>query len=69
MSLDKLEEYFKTVELPEEIRLSEAETITDVGKFIEGHIKTLRGNSGNIRYLPYYERLARVREIIEEGVI
>ena len=66
-TLDDLIEYFENVEIPNEVKLSECATIVDVRKFIKYHIKTLQGNSGVYRYLPYYERLAKLKEIIEES--
>ena len=68
VTIDELEEYFKSAELPEEIYLSSAEKITDVRKFIEGHLRTLRSNSGQKVYLPYYERLRKVKELNERRV-
>ena len=66
-TLDDLIEYFDNVEIPNEVRLSECANIVDVRKFIDHHIRTLKGNSGVYRFLPYYERLLKLKEIIEES--
>lgn len=66
-TLDDLIEYFDSVEIPNEVRLSECANIVDVRRFIDCHIKTLKGNSGAYGYLPYYERLVKLKEIIEES--
>ena len=66
-TLDDLIEYFDSVEIPNEVRLSECANILDVRKFINHHIRTLKGNSGVYRFLPYYERLVKLKEIIEES--
>lgn len=64
MSLTDLEQFFNSIDLPKEIRLSKWEYITNVPVFIESHLGYLKNNSGNIHFLPYYERLIELKEIL-----
>jgi hypothetical protein len=65
MKLDEIEAYLKDAELPEYIQLSNAERITDVRKFVNSHISTLRANSGNRTFLPHYNRLLALVKILQ----
>jgi len=65
MKLDEIEAYLKDAELPEYIQLSNAERVTDVRKFVNSHIGTLRANSGNRTFLPYYNRLLALVKILQ----
>lgn len=65
MTLNHLENFFNKVELPPEVWLSESEHITDVKKMIDSHLKILKANSGNRSYLPYFDRLVRLRAKLE----
>lgn len=42
------------------IKLTQSETIKDLETFLDSHISILKDNSGNKRYLPYYDRLYKV---------
>lgn len=67
VTLDELIKYFEEVDIPNQVKLEECATIVDVRRFIDYHVKTLKGNSGVYRFLPYYERLVKLKEIIEES--
>ena len=60
MNINKLEKFFNSIELPNKIILNECEDIKDVPDFIKTHLSYLKGNSGNKRYQPYYDRLFKV---------
>ena len=60
MQLDELEKELEKIELPDQIILNKATTITDPKNFIETHISILRANSGKRRFKPYYDRLLEV---------
>lgn len=56
MKLDILEAKLKEIKEFKNLNLSHG-TITDPKKFIDINISYLKAQSGNRRYLPYYERL------------
>ena len=56
MKLADLEQKLKEITEFKNLNLSHG-TITDPKKFIELNISYLKSQSGNRRYLPYYERL------------
>ena len=56
MKLAELETKLKEITEFKNLNLSHGK-ITDPKKFIELNISYLKANSGNRRYLPYYERL------------
>lgn len=62
--LDEIESFFANAKLPESIRLNEASEITDVPKFIEGHIETARHNEGGKSALPYLDRLRELKDLL-----
>ena len=55
----EIHEDFNFTEL-KPIELSQGETIVGLGDFLSNHINILKHNSGNERYLPYYDRLYKV---------
>ena len=56
MKLQDLEKKLKEITEFKNLNLKDG-TITDVKKFIELNISYLKSQSGNRRYLPYYDRL------------
>ena len=68
ITLIKLEEYFNSIELPTgNFTLSSCEEITDVKSFVDSHIQTLKANPKNKTLMPYYLRLVRLKNKIEDG--
>lgn len=67
MNLNQLEEYFEKVDLSkyDNTRLYDCALIVDAEKFVKIHISFLRGNPKNKRFIAYYNRLLKFREIIE----
>lgn len=62
-----LEKWFTVTGLPPTpLNLTPHETITDVPRFIEGHISTLKANNGNPTFRPYLDRLIELRGAIEK---
>lgn len=60
--------FFDSVVLPQDpIQIGPGETIFDVKKFVQSHIQTVRSNNGNEVYRPYYERLMKLKTILEKG--
>lgn len=65
--IQNLEEYFSTNTLPTEpIKLNAWETITDVTKFVSGHIETVKSNNGNSTFTPHLNRLIELRQILSK---
>lgn len=64
--LNELEQYFKTVTLPAEIQLSQCEKIFDVPKFVKTQLNTLRSSEGAKVFTSYYDRLVKLKELLEK---
>jgi hypothetical protein len=63
--INELETYFAGIALPTEpIRLTAGETITDLPKFIDSHLNTLRANNGNMTFIATLNRIEQVYTII-----
>jgi hypothetical protein len=65
MKLEQIEDYLNSVKLPEYITVKQGEKIVDVRGFVDSHIATLKANSGNRTFLPYYNRLLALVRISE----
>jgi hypothetical protein len=62
----ELETYFAGITLPTEpIRLTAGVTITDLPKFIDSHLNTLKANNGNPTYIATLNRLLQLKNIIK----
>lgn len=68
MRLADIEEILTKSELPQSFNLSEAETVTDVPYFVRSHIETLKGNPRNQRFVPYFNRLKLLAEMLKRKV-
>ena len=62
-TLDAIELFFKDYKNKQHLKLDDCTQINDVKQFASVHIQYLRSNSGNIRYLPYFDRLNKVYNI------
>lgn len=57
-TLTIIKEFFDNYDyLTNEVTINKAEKITDLKKFVEVNISYLEHNTGNKRFLPYYNRL------------
>ena len=65
MSIEELEAYFATADLPESIYLNEATKIVDLKKFVASHIITVKAHGHIKAYSSFYDRLVQVKDIIE----
>ena len=63
MQLQELKEHLAKINI-QEFQLDEATFITDVPKFIDSHISVLERNSGNKKFLPYYNRLLKLLDLL-----
>ena len=58
MSLNKIEQFFKEFEFSnDELRINTCSVIRNQSKFYHTTIKTLKANSGNKTFKPYYQDL------------
>ena len=63
--IQELETYFAGTTLPTEpIRLTAGEIITDLPKFIESHLNTLKANNGNPTFIASHCRIIKLKNII-----
>tara|TARA_R110002051_G_C8557357_1_gene473645 strand:+ start:340 stop:579 length:240 start_codon:yes stop_codon:yes gene_type:complete len=62
-TLDAIELFFKDYKNKQPLKLDDCTQINDVKQFASVHIQYLRSNSGNKRYLPYFDRLNKVYNI------
>lgn len=62
--IQEIEEFFKTVDFdspwPQTFDIDRCGKVFDLKKFVNSHIATLKTNSKNKRFEPYYERLLKV---------
>lgn len=65
MSIEELEAYFETADLPEYIYLNEATKIVEVKKFVTSHIITVKAHGHIKAYASFYDRLVQLKEMIE----
>jgi hypothetical protein len=65
--LIELEQYFKSVTLPAEIRLSQCENIIDVKKFITTSLANCRAGMGLKTFEAAYDRLMKLKELLQAG--
>jgi len=66
--LNWLEDFFKNADIPDkEIQLDKCTRILNVDNFIKTHLRVLKAHSGNRTFLPHYERLIKLKEIIENN--
>ena len=64
--IDELERYFAGIALPTEpIQLTAGVTITDLPKFIDSHLNTLKANNGNPTFIAALNRLLQLKNIIK----
>ena len=61
----ELRAFFASTSLDMEIKLDGRFSISDVPQFIESHLSIVEMNNGKEGFLPYLERLRKVRAIIE----
>lgn len=64
MSVDELDEYFKSIELPKEVKLHKAIKIIDVPLFVKSHIRILRNYGDNRTFSLFHKRLLILKDIL-----
>lgn len=64
--LESLKAFFEAAELPKSpIRLDGSTVIESPADFVVGHLEYVEANIANRTAQPYYERLVKLRQIIE----
>lgn len=61
--IKELEDFFKSIELPKELRLNKSTYTDDLPKMIQTHLTVVK-NQNKLVYLPYLERLELVKDIL-----
>ena len=65
-NIKQLEKFFATTELPTvHVRLDKCSTILDCTKMVETHLNVLKSNPKNPLFIPYYNRLIKLKQLIE----
>ncbi|WP_199119247.1 hypothetical protein [Pedobacter sp. ASV28] len=66
MSIEELEDYFRTVELPKQpIQLNPSHIISDLQLFLDSHFAGLKGQPINHLTRPLYDRLVELKNYLE----
>jgi hypothetical protein len=63
----EMEEFFKSVQLPETIELFPSTTITDVKAFVHSHLLIIRLRKGVPLFEVFYDRLVLLKKRLEEA--
>lgn len=59
--IKEMETFFSSAKLPDTIKLNQCSTITDINLFIKSHMDIVKAQNGNMRYMPYLERLRELK--------
>lgn len=60
--INELEE--KLIDLPNQVKLNDHTTLTNVKSFVESHLAVVRNYNGNKTYQPYLDRLVELKKVI-----
>lgn len=66
MTIEELEDYFNSAQLPAQIELHKSTRITNVRKFIDSHLAVLRQNGERGPFGAFFDRLLQVKTIVGE---
>lgn len=67
VEIKEMEEFFKTITLPKSLIVKTYYEITDVNKFIDAHLETVKQNNGKFTFLPYLHRLRSLKIFFEQN--
>lgn len=63
--ITELENYFAEITLPTQpVKFKQGETITNISSFIENHFATVKANNGKRTFLPYLNRLQKLKQVL-----
>lgn len=63
-TVDNLEKFFASKQLPEKIQLGPGETITDLKKFLESHLTILKAKPNVSINEVFYLRLIKLKNLL-----
>lgn len=66
IDIGKMEAFFANITLPNQIKLSECEYISDLPKMVDSHIQTIKSNKDKAFIIPYVERLRKVAQLLKQ---
>ncbi len=65
----ELENYFSSIELPTQpVKLNRCSTITDCSLFIKNHFATVKANNGKLVFMPYFDRLKELKQVLTKNL-
>ena len=67
MTIDELKKYFDSQNLDRELQLTENIMILNLKSFVTGHLNYIINQAGKQAYLPYYNRLIQIKQILDAG--
>jgi hypothetical protein len=62
--VDELRSFFNSASLPDSIRLDRASMISNVQSMVSNHLNIIDKNNGTPAFLPYYERLTKLKGML-----
>jgi hypothetical protein len=63
----ELETFFASATLPAHtVKLDACTAISNCKNFIQAHLATIKANNGKITYLPYLNRLFRLKKVLNQ---
>jgi hypothetical protein len=65
-ALKELQAYFQSAEVPNRIELGPGTIVTDTKKLINSHLLNIEKNVGKPIAIPFFDRLYRIKEIVEQ---
>jgi hypothetical protein len=69
--IEELEAFFKNAKMPDPpiiLYPGSSARIVNLEIFVRSHLKTIKAHNGNKTYLPDYERLLRLKQLIENKI-
>lgn len=68
MNITTLEIELNKLKIPDVIQLDQATTITNCKECVKTHLEFLKHNSGKRVFLPYYDRLIKIYNLINHEI-
>ena len=67
ITLQDIETFFNNYDYSiNQVKINDAETIVDLKKFVKVNIEQQKANSGNKRFLPYFDALKKAYLIVNK---
>jgi hypothetical protein len=65
MTIQELEEYFASKELPSTVQIDRGTKIVDVRKFVDGHLSVLKHNGEGKAFKSFKDRLMELKDVLD----